>query len=253
VHLELEDAQAAAAYRFQPGQFNMVSLFGVGEVAISLSSDPDEPARLGHTVRAVGRVTRGLAKLRPGDVVGLRGPFGRGWPLIEAQGNDIVIITGGLGCAPVRGVIEYVARRRQRYGRLVIIQGVKHSADLIYRDRFAEWSGLPDTQALIAADSSEGFWPWHVGLVTELFDAAEFNARKCVAMMCGPEGMMIAATTWLSTHGVADDMIFLSMERNMQCGHGMCGHCQFGGSFVCADGPVFSFGEVGDLLGRRGF
>jgi NAD(P)H-flavin reductase len=253
VQLVLENKDAAAAYRFQPGQFNMVSLFGVGEVAISISSDPAESRVLGHTIRTVGRVTRGFAALDIGDQVGLRGPFGRGWPLAEAQGSDIVIITGGLGCAPVRGVIDYVARRRQRYGKLVIIQGVKHSKDLIYRDRFAEWAELPDTQTLIAANSSSGFWPWHVGPLDDVFDSAEFNARRCVAMMCGPEGMMIAATKWLDRRGVLPGAIYLSMERNMQCGHGMCGHCQFGGRFVCRDGPVFSFDEVRPLFGRKGF
>lgn len=251
--LRFEDAAVRESYRFAPGQFNMVYLFGVGEVAISIVSDPEEEGLFDHTIRIVGRVTEGLAALKQGDCVGIRGPYGRGWPLQAAEGQDVLIVTGGLGCAPVVSVIHYVIRRRRHFGRLTIIQGVKHSADLIYRRHYEEWALAPNTQVLIAADASAGPWPWHVGPVTELIGRAELDPGRTVAMMCGPEGMMIAAARILLQKGMAETALHFSTERNMQCAVGHCGHCQFGGKFVCRDGPVFSYAEIKELLGVRGF
>jgi NAD(P)H-flavin reductase len=253
LQLRLDDAAAQAAYRFAPGQFNMLYLYGVGEVPISIMSDPEERALIGHTIRAQGRVTQGLARLQAGDRVGLRGPFGRGWPLQEVSGCDIVLVTGGLGCAPVVSVIHYVLRRRERFGKLVIIQGVKHADDLIWREQYDRWATQPDTQVLVAASEGAAFWPWHVGRVTELFGLANFDPNCAMAMMCGPEGMMRAAADSLLARGLPASRLYLSMERNMQCAVGRCGHCQFGGAFVCRDGPVFSWAEVGDLLAHRGY
>jgi len=253
LQLRLDDAAAQAAYRFAPGQFNMLYLYGVGEVPISIMSDPEDRDGIGHTIRALGRVTRGLAALKPGDQVGLRGPFGRGWPLQEVSGCDVVLVTGGLGCAPVVSVIHYVLRRRERFGKLVIIQGVKHAEDLIWREQYDHWAKLPDTQVLVAANEGAAFWPWHVGRVTELFGLASFDPKCAVAMMCGPEGMMHAAAESLLARGLPESRLFLSMERNMQCAVGRCGHCQFGGAFVCRDGPVFNWGEVKSLKSHRGF
>ncbi|MDP1646422.1 MAG: FAD/NAD(P)-binding protein [Thiobacillus sp.] len=253
LQLRLDDAAAQAAYRFAPGQFNMLYLYGVGEVPISIMSDPEERDGISHTIRAVGRVTQGLAALKPGDRVGLRGPFGRGWPLQEMGGRDVVLVTGGLGCAPAVSVIHYVLRRRERFGKLVIIQGVKHADDLIWREQYDRWAKLPDTQVLVAADEGAALWPWHVGRVTELFGLARFNPARAVAMMCGPEGMMRVTAEHLLTRGLPESSLYLSMERNMQCAVGRCGHCQFGGAFVCRDGPVFNWGEVKALLAHRGF
>ncbi|NDP47250.1 MAG: Ni/Fe hydrogenase subunit gamma [Sulfuriferula multivorans] len=253
LQLRLDDAAAQAAYRFAPGQFNMLYLYGVGEVPISIMSDPGDQGSIGHTIRAIGRVTQGLSSLQPGDQVGLRGPFGRGWPLQEIGGHDLVLVTGGLGCAPVVSVIHYVLRRRERFGKLVIIQGVKHAEDLIWREQYDHWATLPDTQVLVAANEGGALWPWHVGRVTELFSMARFNPERAAAMMCGPEGMMRAAAESLLQRGLPESRLFLSMERNMQCAVGRCGHCQLGGSFVCRDGPVFSWGQVKSLLAHRGF
>lgn len=253
LRLHFTDPTQHAAYRFAPGQFNMLYLYGVGEVPISIMSDPEERNGIGHTIRAVGRVTRGLAALQPGDRVGLRGPFGRGWPLQEMGGRDVMLVTGGLGCAPAVSVIHYVLRRRERFGKLVIIQGVKHADDLIWREHYSRWSKLPDTQVLVAADEGGALWPWHVGRVTELFDLARFNKACAVAMMCGPEGMMRVTAEHLLARGLPESSLYLSMERNMQCAVGRCGHCQFGGAFVCRDGPVFNWGEAKVLLTHRGF
>lgn len=251
--LRLDDAAAQAAYRFAPGQFNMLYLYGVGEAPISIMSDPEERDGIGHTVRALGRVTRGLTALQPGDKLGLRGPFGRGWPLQEMGGNDIVLVTGGLGCAPVVSIIHYVMRRRERYGKLVIIQGVKHAEDLIWREQYDRWATRPNTQVLVAASQGGARWPWHVGHVSELFGLARFNPARAVAMMCGPEGMMRAAAENVLARGLPESQLYLSMERNMQCAVGRCGHCQLGGLFVCGDGPVFNWSRVKALLAHRGF
>ena len=253
LRLELEDPARQAAFRFAPGQFNMLHLPGVGEVPISISSDPDHDTFLGHTVRMVGRVTRALARLPVGARLGVRGPFGRGWPLEAARGGDVVVLAGGLGCAPVVGAVRYVLHRRRDYGRLVVMQGVKHAEDLIWRAQYEAWAREPDVQVLLAADVAGGDWPWNVGPVTELLEGARFDRGRCTVLMCGPEPMMIAAARRLEALGVPAAAIHLSMERNMQCALGRCGHCQIGPWFVCRDGPVFRYDRIRPLLGVRGF
>ena len=253
LRLRFTDPVKHAAFRFAPGQFNMLYLYGVGEVPISIVSDPQDEHLFDHAIRVVGRVTRGLEQLKAGDRLGVRGPYGRGWPLKFAENKDVMVVTGGLGCAPVVSVINYVIRRRDNFRRLVIMQGVKHSDDLIWRSRYSQWSKLRDTQVLIAANVGATLWPWHVGHVTELFDKVEMDASRAMVMMCGPEGMMQAAVDRLFEHGVPEDSIYLNMERNMHCAVGLCGHCQYGGKFVCRDGPVFSYPEVKPLFGVRGF
>lgn len=252
LRLQFKDAAQQANYRFLPGQFNMVYLPGAGEVPISLSSDPEERADFAHTIRAVGRVTEGLARLKRGDEVGLRGPYGRGWPLESSEGRDIIIVTGGLGCAPVMAVIHYVLKRRERFRRLIILQGVKHSHDLIWRAAYERWAQAPDTQVLIAANATEALWPWHVGSPIDLVAQAAFDPARAVAMVCGPEGMMVAAAKALTARGLPEADIHVSLERNMQCALGLCGHCQLGGKFLCKDGPVFAWPEVKSLLERGG-
>src|SRR3569833_1045369 len=252
LRLRLTDPALQAAYRYAPGQFNMLYLHGAGEIAISIVSDPDDPRLIDHTIRAVGRVTRGMQKLKQGDRLGLRGPYGRGWPMQEAEGRDVVVVTGGLGCAPVAPVITYIARRRERYGRRNIVQGVKHSSDFIWRERYAAWRALPDTQVLLAADAGEPLWPWHIGRVTDLFDQLRYDPQHVSVMMCGPEGMMHVVARHMQAAGVAQRDIWLSMERNMQCALGHCGHCQYGAQFICRDGPVFSFDRVAALFVEQG-
>jgi len=253
LRLRLTDPAQHAAYRFVPGQFNMLYLFGVGEIPISIVSDPEDETLIDHAIRVVGRVTRGFEQLRAGDRIGLRGPYGRGWPLRHAEHQDVLIVTGGLGCAPVVSVINYVMRRRARFGRLTIMQGVKHADDLIWRARYEAWSRVPDTQVLIAADVGAPLWPWHVGRVTELFDSIAIRPLHTVAMLCGPEVMMGIAARQLVERGVPEAAIWLSLERSMHCAVGLCGHCQVGGQFVCRDGPIFHFGAVQPLFGQKGF
>ena len=253
LRLRLTDEAVRNAYRFAPGQFNMVYLYGAGEVPISIASDPQDKTELGHTIRVVGRVTQGLAQLQPGDHVGLRGPYGRGWPVAEAEGHDVLVVTGGLGCAPVVALINYIIMRRIFFGQLTVIQGVKHSEELIWQERYAYWRSLPNTQVLLAADHGGPLWPWHVGLVTEVFDQARIEPASAFVMMCGPQGMMRTGVAMLTRRGVAEERIYLSMERNMQCAVGHCGHCQYGADFVCQDGPVFAYPRVKRLFDVKGF
>lgn len=252
LRLQLADLAERAAYKFEPGQFNMLYLFGVGEVPISIVSDPKDEGVIDHTIRIVGRVTEGLAKLKQGDQIGLRGPFGRGWPLPDAKNKDLLIVTGGLGCAPVVAAINYALKRRDHYRRLSIVQGVKHSNDLIWSERYDRWRQLENVEVFLAADESGPAWPFHKGRITELLDQVTVDSSNALAMICGPEGMMHAAAEKLIGLGVEPAQIFLSLERNMQCAVGHCGHCQFGADFICKDGPVFPYLAVCDRLGMEG-
>lgn len=186
LRLALPENELGGTFKFKPGQFNMLYLFGVGEVPISIVSDPKDPRLLDHAIRRVGRVTRGLSNLQAGDTIGLRGPYGNGWPLDEAEGKDVLVITGGLGCAPVVSVINYIIKRRSRFGRLTILQGVKLPADLIWRDRYEKWVNEPNTEVFIAADTSDRNWPWHVGYVTELFEQININDNTIVLETSSP-------------------------------------------------------------------
>lgn len=251
--LQLTDVEAQHSYLFQPGQFNMVYLWGVGEVAISILSLTATPGRFQHTIRAVGRVTHALKHLKVGDCIGICGPFGRGWPLSKAQGQDIIILTGGLGCAPVVSVIHYILAHRELYGNLYILQGVKHSDDFIFKKQYDLWQQAPRTFISIAANQAGPSWPWSLGRATDALNTLNFNQKQTVVMMCGPEGMMHSALPILKTAGICAENIYLSMERNMVCGMGHCGHCQYGGKFLCKDGPVFSYPEVASLFDVAGF
>ncbi len=258
LRLKFTESEIQQSYKFEPGQFNMLYLYGVGEIAISIVSDPEGSTEEGdysidHTIRVVGRVTRGMNNLKVGDHIGLRGPYGRGWPMQEARQKDVVLVTGGLGCAPVVSAINYIQQRRDQFGLLNIVQGVKHSDDFIWKQRYDQWRELPDTQVLLAADVGESLWPWHIGPVTVLFDQLKFNPQNVCVMMCGPEGMMKATCDHMLEKQVAPAQMFLSMERNMQCAIGHCGHCQYGDKFVCKDGPVFSYDKISDLFDIKGF
>lgn len=250
--LRFIDEQVRRTYRFAAGQFNMVYLFGIGEVAISIVSDPDEPESLDHTIRAVGRVTKAIARLQPGDELGIRGPFGQGWPLDDAQGKDVVIVTGGLGCAPVVGAIEYIFRRRSQYGTVKILHGVKTPHDLLFRERFDAWRRHPDTEVLLTSDQPDKTWHYHVGVVTELFEQVTVDPARTVVLMCGPEIMMRLGVPILMQRGIPAAAISVSLERHMECGIGLCGHCQLGPYFLCKDGPVMSYDRVAPWLGQAG-
>ena len=253
LRMQFEDSNAQERFEFSPGQFNMVTLFGAGEIPISIVNDPEDSHFFDHTIRVVGRVSQAMSKLQPGDRVGIRGPFGRGWPIEEAVGRDVLLITGGLGCAPLVSVIRYLMKRRSQFGHLHILQGVKHSSDLIWREQYDAWASEPDVNVLLAADVTTHGWTGQQGMVTELIDQINLRIGRTIVMLCGPELMMLAAIANLRSLGVSDHQIWFSMERNMQCGIGQCGHCQIGSRFVCRDGPVFCYSELADFLGAKGF
>ncbi len=253
LHLRFIEPEHHERFIFYPGQFNMLYLYGVGEVAISIVSDPEKKNILSHTIRAIGRVTKALQRLQPGDRIGIRGPYGRGWPLEQAKGKDVVVVTGGLGCAPSVSIINYILERRSQYGNLSILQGVKHSEDFIFKKQYALWKKSPHTEIHIAADQAGPKWPWSVGYVTDMIDKIKLNPANTVVMMCGPEMMMNTAIKVFSKKGVSEDHLYLSMERNMECGIGQCGHCQYGGFFICKDGPVFAYSEIKELFHEPGF
>ncbi|AUH73641.1 hydrogenase/sulfur reductase gamma subunit [Legionella sainthelensi] len=253
LHLRFLDPKLHNQFLFYPGQFNMLYLYGVGEVAISIVSDPEKKETLTHTIRAIGRVTKALQKLQPGERIGIRGPFGRGWPLEQAQGKNIIVLTGGLGCAPSVSIIHYILARRENYGHLSILQGVKHSDDFIFRKQYEIWQQSPNTIIHIAADQAGPKWPWAIGYITDMIDKINLTPENTVVMMCGPEMMMNTAVKILTKKGISEHDIYLSMERNMECGIGQCGHCQYGGFFICKDGPIFAYSEIKELFNETGF
>lgn len=253
LHLRFTDKEQHKQFQFSPGQFNMLYLYGVGEVAISIVSDPKKKTLLSHTIRAVGRVTKAMQKLQVGDRLGIRGPFGVGWPLQKVKGKDVIVLTGGLGCAPSVSIINYILRRRSQYGKLSILQGVKHSEDFIFRKQYAKWQKSPHTQVYIAADQAGPKWPWSVGYVTDMIEQIVIQPNNSVVMMCGPEMMMNTAVNVFTQKGILENDIYLSMERNMECGIGHCGHCQYGGLFICKDGPVFAYSQIKELFKEPGF
>jgi NAD(P)H-flavin reductase len=244
--LDIAPGEAASVYT--PGQFNMLTAFGVGEAAISVSGDPAEPGRLVHTIRAVGAVSTALTRLDAGDVLGLRGPFGVGWPMAEAAGRDVVVVAGGLGLAPLRPALYRLFAERARYGKITLLFGARSPSDILFRDEIASWRKSLDIGIEVTVDHADADWHGHVGVVTTLIKRADFDPPHTIAMVCGPEVMMRFAIAALGEAGVGEDAIYLSMERNMKCAVAFCGHCQFGTVFVCRDGPVFRHDRVRGLL-----
>jgi len=233
---------------YTPGQFNMLTVFGAGEAAISVSGDPAAPGRLVHTIRAVGAVSSALTRLEAGDALGLRGPFGIGWPMAEAGGRDVVVIAGGLGLAPLRPALYRLFAERERYGRVTLLFGARSPADILFREEIESWRRHLDVGIEVTVDHADSHWRGNVGVVTTLIRRAAFDPARTIAMVCGPEVMMRFAIAALQEAGVPDGAIWLSMERNMKCAIAFCGHCQFGTVFVCRDGPVFRYDRVRDLL-----
>ncbi len=246
--LTLQPADGTAADGFQPGQFSMLWLFGVGELPISISGHSADRERLVYTVRSVGQATHSLVRREVGDPVGVRGPYGTGWPMQAAEGCDVVIVAGGIGLAPLRPAIYEVLGNRPKYGRLVILYGARSPRDLLYRKELTAWSRQKDTQVLVTVDYGGVSWRGHVGVVTTLLRYARLQPSRSVAFACGPEIMMRFVARDLETHGMGREQIYLSMERNMKCAVGFCGHCQYGPHFICKDGPIFSYDRIRPLL-----
>ena len=249
--LLLRPAGAVAVAPFHPGQFNMLYAFGVGEAAISISADPSDPHRLWHTIRQAGIVTGALARLKKGGVIGVRGPFGTPWPVQRAEGRDLLIIAGGIGLAPLRPVIHHVIAHREMYGQVNILYGARTPDDILYRRQLEGWRGRLDLNVEVTVDRGGADWRGDVGVVTELIRMATFDPANTTAMICGPEIMMRFTVRELSKCELPDCDLYLSMERNMKCAVGFCGHCQYGPTFICKDGPVFSYDRIRSLMSIR--
>src|SRR5579872_545902 len=248
--LKLTPESGSDGSTFQPGQFSMLWVLGVGELPISISGDPSEKGQLVYTVRSVGQATNALVTHAVGDGVGVRGPFGTGWPIEAARGRDVIIVAGGIGLAPLRPVIYEVLNHRRDYGRLVVLYGARSPRDLLYRKEMTAWSRQRETQVLVTVDYGGMSWHGHVGVVTTLFKYARLKPTRSVAMVCGPEIMMRFVTRELESHGLSRNDIYLSMERNMKCAVGFCGHCQYGPHFICKEGPVFPYERLKPLLDK---
>ena len=250
VTLALEPLHGRAP-RCSPGQFNMLYAFGIGEVPVSVSGDTTGKGSIVHTIRAAGLVTRALCESHPGTIVGLRGPFGTDWGLDAAIGRDLVIVGGGIGLAPLRPVIYEVLANRERYGRVSVLIGARSPADLLYTAELQNWRSRFDLDVRVTVDVADGRWHGPVGIVTELIPRASFDPRSATGLVCGPEIMIRFAARSLVDHGLDPNRIRVSLERNMKCAIGLCGHCQLGSEFVCRDGPVFTYARVGRLLAIR--
>ena len=239
---------------FAPGQFDMLTAIGVGEVPISVSGDPNDRVMRQYTIRAVGAVTRALTSLGPGAHVGVRGPYGTPWPVDVAVTTDVLVIAGGLGLAPLRPAIHHLLAYRDRYRRVTILYGARTPDDMLFVDEVARWRSRFDVDVAVTVDApsppptASAPWRGHVGLVTTLIPPAVTDPVRTTALVCGPEIMMRFTVRALADEGITADRIHVSLERSMDCGVGLCGHCQLGPFFVCVDGPVMSQRRVGPWL-----
>ena len=248
--LEIAPEQDDHFEPFQPGQFSMLYVYGVAELPISISGDPGKTSTLTYTIRSVGQATNQLVTRGRNDWVGVRGPYGRGWPMIEAKGKDVVVVAGGIGLAPLRPALYHMFARREDYGRIMLLYGARSPKDMLYRKELQSWKKQPATQVFTTVDYGGLNYRGHVGVVTTLFRRLRLDPAKTVAIACGPEIMLRFVAMEFEARGLSRDDIYISMERNMKCGTGFCGHCQFGAAFICKEGPVFSYRQVEDWIHR---
>ncbi len=245
--LEFAEEEVGRRFHFHPGQFNMMYVPGVGESAISISSDPGTSGRLGHTVRSAGNVTQNLLSKQPGDQIGLRGPFGTSWPMEELRGHDVIIACGGIGLAPLRPALYHIMRFRSDFGRVFLLYGARTPKDLLYAQEYEDWrrAGI---EVETTVDIGSPDWSGHIGVVPVLFYRLRLKPQQTRVLTCGPEVMMHFVIFEALARRVPAENIHVSMERNMNCGVRLCGRCQVGPMFVCHDGPVFSYQQLQPFL-----
>jgi len=231
----------------QPGQFVEVSLFGIGEAPISVSSSPTQKGSFELAVRAVGNVTKAMHTLNRGAIVGIRGPFGQGFPLEEMKGKDLLIVAGGIGLVPLRSLIHYVLDHRSQFGRLLVLFGARTPAEQLFLDELAAWRDHKDMEYWETVDRSDGQWKGNVGVITTLFPKITIDPQRTVAVIVGPPVMYRFVILETQVKGIPDDRVILSLERRMKCGVGKCGHCQMDHLYVCQEGPVFNYAKIKDL------
>ena len=232
----------------EPGQFVGISLFGIGEAPISITSSPSRSnGTFELCVRQVGDVTSALHQLEPGAVVGVRGPFGHGFPIDKMRGKDILFAAGGLGLPPLRSLINEVLDQRGSFGRVIILYGTKQPSEILFRDEIREWSEREDVEFHMTVDRGDEDWQGNVGVITTLFPKVTINPRNTVAATVGPPIMYRFVLMELLGKGIPETQIYLSLERRMKCGVGKCGHCQINDLYCCQDGPVFRYADVKGL------
>lgn len=243
-------------YEATPGQFNMVYYWGIGEIPVSLADIPvrvEGYTLVEHTIKATGVVSRAIVqRLREGEILGLRGPYGKGWPLLEGNGLDLLIVAGGIGLAPLRPLIKHVEKHRESYGKLIIVYGARSPQDLLYKYEYESYTRIPETTLLLSTEKPDDSWGLHVGVVTDLLDIVDTRPESTIAYVCGPAAMMRTAVKKLLSKGFRRDRVYVSLERRMRCGVGICGTCQFGHFFVCKDGPVFAYSDIEDYFWVEG-
>ncbi|HWA97949.1 MAG TPA: FAD/NAD(P)-binding protein, partial [Pirellulales bacterium] len=243
--LQLIDG-GAETFRFAPGQFNMLYVPGAGEIAISISDGCR--GTLHHTIRTVGRVTEAFARLEPGTTVGLRGPYGSAWPIEDCRGQDVLIVAGGIGLAPLRPFIQAIFERRAEFGRVMLLYGSRDPDTLLFVDQYAGWNAA-EIETYTTVDRAGMHWAGNVGVVPSLIDRlAHLHPQRTRVVMCGPEVMMRYSVRSALQRGITREHLWLSLERNMQCAVGLCGHCQFAGNFACKDGSVLRYDKVRDMM-----
>lgn len=242
--MAFQDAAVQEKYTFSPGQFNMLTIFGFGEAPISISSDHEEKGAFQHTIRHVGRVTNALASMQAGSTVWVRGPYGTGWPLDLMGGRNVLIVAGGIGLAPLRGVIQYVVSHRESFGRVELLYGARTPADVLYPAELEDWASSIKVRRTVDMVPPGQNWPYGVGVVTTLFAQMDSTPEDTLVLTCGPEIMMQFVVGGLLERDFDPGQIYVSLERRMSCGVNKCGNCQIGSKFVCRDGPVFAYTEL---------
>jgi len=241
------DQDVNASFSYQPGQFVMVSIPHHGEAPISISSTPTRPGEMHLSVRVCGHLTTALHELGPGAVIGMRGPYGRPFPLAGLAGKNLLFVAGGIGLAPLRSVINYALDQGEKYGKKTILYGSRRPSDIAFRSDLSVWQERPDVACHLTVDEAQPGWDGHVGVVTTLWEQAEISFRETVALLCGPPVMIKFVLADLRRMGFPDEAVITTMERHMKCGVGICGHCHMDKTLICTDGPVFSAAELAGL------
>ncbi len=245
-YLDFEDQSIRDTFKIKSGQFVMCTIFGAGEFAVSLPPSPEND-RFHISVRAVGKVTNALHKLKIGDKVGIRGPFGNGFPFEEIKGKNIIYVAGGIGLIPLRSSIVHVLQNREEFGRIILLYGSRSSKDLMYKYNIEEWQKIDGFETYITIDNPEEGWNGEVGFVNALIDKAHIPVENTVAFVCGPPVMFNFVIKDLMSKGLKDDKIISTLERHMKCGIGKCQHCAIGRTLVCTDGPVYTYKQIKTL------
>ena len=248
VTLEMRPADGGEVPAFAPGQFNMLYAFGTGEIPISMSGDPANRRGYVHSIRRVGMVSGALTRLATGDMLGLRGPFGSAWPVARAQGGDVLVAAGGIGLLPLRPMLYRLAAERERYGRVMLVYGGRRPDELVFTDELEHWRREHRIEVLVTVDFADDRWHGPVGTVLPLLSRLRLHPERLTAFVCGPEIMMTRTIVELANRGLAHERMYLSLERNMKCAIGLCGHCQLGSHFVCREGAVFDYAQAAALL-----